>query len=810
MGKTISNLTIIALLFNVSLAMGQASVFYQNGKYGIKNAAGQITVQPKYETAYLSNEAKGLIVTKLNKKTGFVDKIGNETIAPKYDMVMKFQNGVFVVEANGKKGVVDINGKEIVPCIYDLLFTSSSYGTYYVKQGNKYFYTDPSGKKWGETIATKTTDKSVDKSSTTATLSSEDLEMAKKLSVEDNYNRMLANANSSVNPSEYRGLAVREYSAALISGGMNQATALAKVKEKISALITVDFYAAYRAVLTTRKPFALNDLLGTFNQQQKDAIKKLAQRDANRETTYPSGVPVPGQPWSNKGNNIVSSTNVVNVNQNGILEYRKGYEATQAKNYSEAINWYQQSAVKDNTTAMYAIGYMYTMGQGVSQDADKGKEWFQKAAEKNNENGITYLGWMHKKGEGVNLNYTEALKWYKKIADKGNTNALYNIGEMYGTGGHGLTQNYTEEISWYKKAAERGHVNAMINMGVMSANGQGTTQNYTEAANWYKKAADKGNETAMYNLGILYHNRYEDLERNLQEAKLWYQKSSDKGYEPAKKALEKLEEDIKYAALPGVAEYDKATNIFKKKETAEAMSLLKQSAGKGYVNAMYRLGGIYEFGSYDITKNLVEAFKWYKQAAEKDHRESTFILGRMYEEGSGTPKSVNEAIKWYQQAANKGYAVGMYRIGLIYKKGEGIAQNYAEAMNWFKKAAEKDHAAAMFDVALLYVNGTGVPQNYAEAIKWYKQAAEKGNTAAMNNLGVLYLNGQGTVKDNAEAFNWFLKAADKGQIIAESNVASMYKKGIGTTRNIEEAKKYYKKAADKGDEKAKEALQRFN
>lgn len=841
-----------------------------------------------------------------NNKYGYKDQQGNVVVSPKYDMVFAAKQGVAIVKQNGKSGAIDITtGKEFIPCAYDLLFATSNPNQFWVKQDNRTFYINRQGKELTQYGSSTVSANTNNTANTTITLSAEEKALIESLSAEDNYVRMLAAAASHSNPSAYRGETIKQYEAKLKKEGFSETDIFQKVREKLLQMAEIDFYGSFVGVLKTIG-IPAQKLLAVYSQPQQQVIRELANYTTRKITTYPSSAPAPGLPWSARGgsgtvgnNTVVANTNNTAQNQNGALELKKGYEATQAKNYTEAFNWYQQSAAKGNSVAMYAVGYMYLAGQGVAKDAAKGKEWLQKAADKGNksaqealvklaaaskttvskpgdaeyrqgliaynkkdyaealnwfnkaatqdhENAINYLGWMYKQGFGVTKNYTEAFKWYKKIADKGNANALNNIAGMYSAGGFGLVKNDAEAFKWHKQAAEKGSVNSMATIGIMYANGEGTAQNYPEAMKWYKQAAEKGsdmamqnigvmyvhgqgvtknyveaqdwfkkaaekeNPDAMYNLGVLYRNGYEGVAKNLQEAKAWYQKAAEKGYEPAKKALVSLEEDIKHAALPGVAEYNKAMDAFKNKKNAEAVALLKQSAAKGYVNAMFELGEIYEFGSDGVAINLQEAFKWYKQAAEKDDSESMFILGEMYESGKGTTKSISEAIKWYQQAANEGYTAGMYRIGLIYKKGDGVGLNYAEAMNWFKKAGEKGYASAMFEVALLYVNGTGVPQNYAEAINWYKQAADKGNTAAMNNLGVLYRNGQGVAKNDVEAFNWYKKAADKGQITAQSNIASMYENGIGTTKNIEEAKKYYKKAADKGDEKAKVALQRLN
>ncbi len=85
-------------------ANGPPSLFTTGGKYGIMNAARQVTTSARYEMAQNPN-SWGFVMAKLN----------------------------------GKWGLVDGRGREIIPHVYDSMFGSTNPGLFMVTQGDSYF-----------------------------------------------------------------------------------------------------------------------------------------------------------------------------------------------------------------------------------------------------------------------------------------------------------------------------------------------------------------------------------------------------------------------------------------------------------------------------------------------------------------------------------------------------------------------------------------------------------------------------------------------------------------------------------------------
>jgi TPR repeat protein len=64
----------------------------------------------------------------------------------------------------------------------------------------------------------------------------------------------------------------------------------------------------------------------------------------------------------------------------GIKYLQRGEAAYQRQDYHEAFELLLASAKYDNTTAQYAVGYMYYYGIGTKRNLFEAVKWFQKAA----------------------------------------------------------------------------------------------------------------------------------------------------------------------------------------------------------------------------------------------------------------------------------------------------------------------------------------------------------------------------------------------------------------------------------------------
>ena len=152
------------------------------------------------------------------------------------------------------------------------------------------------------------------------------------------------------------------------------------------------------------------------------------------------------------------------------------------------------------------------------------------------------LGWMYSNGEGVEKNSLQAYNWFHESAERGYVPSQYNLALWYDKGG-----DYKNAIVWLKKATEKGYPAAFNTLGSYYLKGLGVSRDYKKALSNYETAAAKGNYYAMNNIGMLYLQGL-GVKKDMEKAAEWFRKSlqKDPTYATAKKNLEKVEASLKH------------------------------------------------------------------------------------------------------------------------------------------------------------------------------------------------------------------------------------------------------------------------
>ncbi len=110
-----------------------ATVFEENGLYGVRDAAGEVTVPPTYPRARMASEifggVHGLILTyNRYNRIGFVGRDGRELSPPRYTNVNRYASGL-VASVDGDdhtRCAFDLGGRQITPCQFTNLVPSST------------------------------------------------------------------------------------------------------------------------------------------------------------------------------------------------------------------------------------------------------------------------------------------------------------------------------------------------------------------------------------------------------------------------------------------------------------------------------------------------------------------------------------------------------------------------------------------------------------------------------------------------------------------------------------------------------------
>lgn len=114
-----------------------------HGKFGFKDAEGNIVIPAKYENAS-ERFTEGLGCVRINGKWGFIDKNNHFVIEALYDYACPFAEGLAQIQINGKCGYMDRNGKIVIPAIYEYSYSFSD-GLSRTRINEKWGFIDKTG-----------------------------------------------------------------------------------------------------------------------------------------------------------------------------------------------------------------------------------------------------------------------------------------------------------------------------------------------------------------------------------------------------------------------------------------------------------------------------------------------------------------------------------------------------------------------------------------------------------------------------------------------------------------------------------------
>ena len=136
-------------------------------------------------------------------------------------------------------------------------------------------------------------------------------------------------------------------------------------------------------------------------------------------------------------------------------DLQKGYAAYQTGDYATAIQEWTPLANAGVSGVQSMLGFMYSTGQGVPQDAAEAVKWYRLAADQGHAKAQHNLGLMYRRGRGVPIDFVEAAKLYRLAAKQGDVESQRNLGVMYEYG-QGVLQDNVMAHMWYDIASANG------------------------------------------------------------------------------------------------------------------------------------------------------------------------------------------------------------------------------------------------------------------------------------------------------------------------------------------------------------------
>ncbi len=160
-----------------------------------------------------------------------------------------------------------------------------------------------------------------------------------------------------------------------------------------------------------------------------------------------------------------------------------------ARDYEQALLWYERAALQNNSHAQFMTGVLYADGLGgVKQDFRRAADWYRQAAEQGEARAAYRLAWLYLEGHGVLIDEAEATIWLRRAANAGHPSAQFDLANLYYEG-KGVTQDRFQAYEWYLKSALQGYARAWQSLGYLHEKGEGTQQNLSKAYQWYWLAA---------------------------------------------------------------------------------------------------------------------------------------------------------------------------------------------------------------------------------------------------------------------------------------------------------------------------------
>lgn len=624
--KNMALLLIGCLGFLLSQAQKPAVVWNADKKNGAVNSKGQVVIPFEYD--FMSGFEGGLAVVSKNKKQGMIDLNGKIIIPLMYDDIYHCENSGWPkpVKVNGKAGainrknqlvvpaiyrfidcfynglavvsglkaetygVIDTTGKMIIPFgIYQELSADFSQGPAPAKKNDRWGFINRSGKEVIPFIYLHAYP--FEKGRAEVTKGYDQIYINTKGEEVNHFMTVLRKQYEQLNYPLHGQIRYRKE-------GIGWCVMDTTGKELIPAgkYDDVDYFIEGIAFVQKKNKW------GGIDRQGNTVIPFYYLRKVR---SFSDGLAVVKNIEGdlvviNKKGEAVYGKQIVLDAQKAATDYATGERLYQSRNYKEAVPYLLSAANNGHEEGMYLLGLLYWKGFGVPEDKDEAMKWLTRASDNGSYNareerkkiekaGIPTVD-EYKKGYDAfqQKKYTESVNWFTKSAAKGNIEAMFNLGVIYHFGGGTeVPANEKEAVAWYTRAIDKGHVNSMNNLGELYLSQEGI-QDYKLALQWLTKAADKGIPGAMYNIGVIYANGL-GVKPQLEEGYKWFKKAAEKGLEEAKNAVKQIEKEG--ALSPEVKAGDAAMD---KTDYEAAISSYQKGVDKGYSEAMYKLGLLYQ------------------------------------------------------------------------------------------------------------------------------------------------------------------------------------------------------------------------
>ena len=342
------------------------------------------------------------------------------------------------------------------------------------------------------------------------------------------------------------------------------------------------------------------------------------------------------------------------------------------------VDTLQAQAERGDASAEHNLAARFEQAKDYAQAI----KWYERAAAHGSEMSAMNLAQMYEKGIGVKADPAEAIRRYKVLAGQGNGEARYRLAVLAESSG-----DYAQAADLHQRSIDRGDFRAMLNLGEMHEQGRGVKQDVKRAVALYERAADRS-PWARARLGVLYLEHAEV--RDYAKARLWLEKSAADNNPVALLKLGTMHEE----------------GLGMRRDHAAAAQFYFDALKGGAWQARDKLDSLYE---RDLGKPAddAQAVAWWRRGAEAGVPAARYRLGMAYAAGRGVARNDAEALKWLdlaasdghpkarEEAGNRHYARGEYQVAAQLGNPRALERILDQARAQGASRAQTDEIRAM-------------------------------------------------------------------------------------------------------------------
>lgn len=170
----------------------------------------------------------------------------------------------------------------------------------------------------------------------------------------------------------------------------------------------------------------------------------------------------------------------------------------------ELAAFLRPKAEAGDVEAMFMLGVMHDLGEGVAEDDAMAMQLFRRCAALGSADCERSVGIMYQNGQSVRTDLAEALRWFLKAAEHGNGEAAFDVANFH-RDGVTVPPDEAKALAWYRKAADMGSSAGLVALGDIHLDGRhGIRADPAEARRLYAKAVEVDDRRGLVELGDMW------------------------------------------------------------------------------------------------------------------------------------------------------------------------------------------------------------------------------------------------------------------------------------------------------------------